>query len=218
MPADGSPSSPPPRRHGLTDASLRVLVLELGPLAELDTIAGLRARSRDPREMPGTGGEQRDAAAALDAASDRGTLAAARLAWVRLHQLGADHRATGLWIAEHAGAVRRGALVGVEEWALTYARLEGPRGMREADERAREQAMGAEVRLAAAKAAIRGGMTEPRARELESAKMAHDSAVARAPALRAELAAWGRDRLEALGEAWEATTGGADDTNTRTEG
>lgn len=205
MPADGSPSSPPPRKGGLTDNALRALVLELGPLAELDTIAGLRARSRDPREMPGTGGEQRDAAAALDAASDRGTLAAARLAWVRLHQLGADHRATGLWIAEHAGAVRRGALVGVEEWALTYARLEGPRGMREADERAREQAAGAEVRLAFAKAALRGGMTVPRALELESATQAHQSAVARAPVLRAELLAWGLVRLESFAVAWEAT-------------
>ena len=218
MPADGSPSSPPPRRHGLTDASLRVLVLELGPLAELDLVAGLKGRSRDPREFPGTGGEQRDAAAALDAASDKGVLTAARVAWVRLHRLPVAVIPTALWVAERAGAVRRGALVGVAEWAITYARLEGPPKLREADERAREQAMGAEVRLAAAKDAIRGGMTEPRARELESAKMAHDSAVARAPALRAELAAWGRDRLEALGEAWEATTGGADDTNTRTEG
>ena len=48
----------------LTDASLRALVVDLAPLARLDAVAGLRARSRDPREQPGTGGEQRDAVAA----------------------------------------------------------------------------------------------------------------------------------------------------------
>lgn len=202
--ADGNASTPPPRR-GLTDDALRRIVLALGPLAEVDTVGGLRARNRDPRAHPATGGEQRDAAAALDAASDRGLLTAARAAYARLMRLCADHRATGMWLAARAGAMSRGAVVSVAEWELTYARLEGPHCLREADARARDQASVAEVRYAAAKLALRRGMTDDRARELESARMAHESAVARAPALRAELAAWGRERLEAFADAWDAT-------------
>ncbi len=189
----------------LDDQTLRALVLALGPLAELDSIAGLRARSRDQREHPGTGGEQRDAAAALDAASERGALTAARSVWAHYCRLAPDTQATAYWLAQRAGAVRGGALVGVAEWAEVYARLDGPRALGERAERLAELASAADVRLRAAKRRVMSGRTEDGARELDDARSADGQLRQRVEAIRAELRAWGEQRFMALAAEWEAT-------------
>lgn len=199
--ADGTPSTAP----RLDDQTLRALVLAVAPLAELDSIAGLRARSRDQREHPGTGGEQRDAAAALDAASERGALTAARVTWHRYRLLTPNAQSTAYWLAQRAGAVRGGALVGVAEWAEVYARLDGPRTLGERAERLAELASAADVRLRAAKRKVMGGRTEDGARELDDARSAEEQLRQRVEAIRAELRAWGERRFVALAREWEAT-------------
>ena len=117
------PSTPPPPRP-LDDGALHELVVGLGPLSEVDSVAGLRARYRDPREHPATGGEQRDAAAALDLAHDRGHLEAHRVAHLRFERLPADVRPTALWVSQRSGAVRQGVPVRVDEWVDAYGALQ----------------------------------------------------------------------------------------------
>ena len=184
----------------LTDASLRALVVDLAPLARLDAVAGLRARSRDPREQPGTGGEQRDAAAALDAAHDRGDLSRAREAWSRFQQLPADHRDTALWIVERAEAVRLGAIVSAAEWAEIYGRLAGPERHRLGIVKERRDL--ALVRLKRAQVAAQRGVTAELAKEIDDARSAAEGAAVAYNACVARSTGWARARLEALLRAW----------------
>jgi len=198
--ADGSHDAPRP----LTDAALRRLALDLAPLGDLDGIGGLRARYRDPREQGGTGGEQRDAAAALDDASDAGRLTAARVAWVVYVHLDAEDRRTAWWIAQRGRAVRDGAIVGVDVWSLTYGALEGPGADRERLERLTVAAEGARLRAEGLKRAIRGGCSPELAREISDARALHAQATASLTDVTDRLRAWGRVRFEALTVAWDA--------------
>lgn len=189
----------------LDDFDLRRLVNALAPLAEIDSIAGLRGRSRDPREHAGTGGEQRDAAAALDAACDRGALKASRMAHQRYVLLPLAVQATARWVAERGGAVRDGAAVSVEEWVGVYARLEAPLELRERVERERLRASVAGVQLRAAKREARRGLTPDLARKIDAARKERTEAAATARAAREDLRAWATGGLEALAREWEAT-------------
>ena len=195
--ADGSTAP-----AGLTDAGLRRLALDLAPLAALDSIAGLVARSRDPRERPGTGGEQRDAAAALDAASDRGALTAARVAWERYVRLTPDVQRTAWWLAQRGGAVRDGAIVGVSAWALTYGSLEGHGADRERLERLTVSAEGARLRAESLKRSTRGGCSAELAREISDARALHTQASGALTDVTDRLRAWGLARFESLAVAW----------------
>lgn len=197
--ADGSTAP-----AGLTDAGLRRLALDLAPLAALDSIAGLVARYRDPRERPGTGGEQRDAAAALDDASERGQLTAARIAWVVYVHLDAEDRRTAWWIAQRGRAVRDGAIVGVSAWALTYGSLEGPGADRERLERLTVSAEGARLRAEGLKRSTRGGCSAELAREISDARALHTQASGALTDVTDRLRAWGLARFESLAVAWEA--------------
>ena len=201
--ADGSHSTPPPR---LSDSELRAMVLALSVLSEVDAIAGLRARSRDPREHPGTGGEQRDAAAALDAAHDRGALGAARVAWERYARLSPDAQRTAWWLAQRGGAVRAGALVGVVEWAEVYGRFEGPVATREAADRAEAAERGAGMRFQRLRQlAARVRIDAKGAAELDAARSQEEQARAARLAAVEVLRAWGLVRLEALASEWRST-------------
>lgn len=187
----------------LDDRILRDLVLALAPLAEIDSVAGLRGRSRDPREHPATGGEQRDAAAALDAAHDKGTLGAHRTAFRRFLLLPPDVQVTASWVAERGGAVREGALVGAREWSETYGRLEGPTLLRERLEKQEERERALSVYLAALKRlAGRVGLSEELARKIDDTASLQTQARCEAQVVRDTLAAWGRDRLEGLAGWW----------------
>jgi hypothetical protein len=196
--ADGSAPA------GLTDAALRRLALDLAPLGDLDGIGGLVARYRDPRERGGTGGEQRDAAAALDAASDAGRLTAARVAWAPYTRLDADLRRTAWWIAQRGRAVRDGAIVGVSAWALTYGTLEGPGADRERLDRLTVAAEGARLRMESLKRSTRGGCSPELAREISDARALHTQASGALTDVTDRLRAWGLARFEALAVAWEA--------------
>jgi hypothetical protein len=197
-PREGAPA-------GLTDAGLRRLALDLAPLAALDSIAGLVARYRDPRERPGTGGEQRDAAAALDAASDRGALTAARVAWERYVRLTPDVQRTAWWLAQRGGAVRDGAIVSVAEWATVYGRLEGPRSVAEAAERAAVLESTAGTRLRGLKhKAARGRLDAHGAAEIDGARLAEEQARVVRVAAQETLATWGLRRLTDLWVEWRS--------------
>ena len=200
---DRSHSTPPPR---LSDSELRAMVLALSVLSEVDAIAGLRARSRDPREHPGTGGEQRDAAAALDAAHDRGALGAARVAWERYARLSPDAQRTAWWLAQRGGAVRAGALVGVKEWAEVYGRFEGPVAPRETAERSAETERAAGTRYRGLRhLAARGRLGAKGAAELDTARSQEEQARAARLASVEVLRTWGITRFEALASGWRAT-------------
>lgn len=188
----------------LTDAGLRALARSLAPLGDVDAIGGLSARYRDPRELPGTGGEQRDAAAALDNAVERGQLAAARVAWNRYRCLDADLRRTAWWIAQRGRAVRDGAIVGVAEWAHTYGTLEGPGADRKRYERLRIAAEGARLRHEALKRSTVGGCSAELAREISDARAVHTQSVAALDEATGRLCAWGLVRFVGLAAAWDA--------------
>jgi hypothetical protein len=197
------PPVPARARRPLTDAGLRLLVAALAPLAEINSIAGLRARYRDPREKPGTGGEQRDAAAALDAASDRGQITAARVSFARYLHLSTDARMTAWWLAQRGGAVRSGATVGLAAWADVYGYLDGPRVLAECAERATVLASAAEAKLRGLKhRAATGRFSETLAREIDDACSAESQARSMRDASRKELRAWALGRFEALWDEW----------------
>lgn len=192
--ADGSTAP------GITDADLRTLVLALAPMAALDSIAGLRARYRDPRERPGTGGDQRDAAEALLEASDRGHLTAARAAYARFYRLDADLRATAWWLAQRGGAVRGGVVVDTAGWADTYGAREGPGHSRANDLEAR--AVAARARLKGLKHRARAGLTPTLAKEIDETRALSGRLDRELRAAQTALAAWGRERFAALWLAW----------------
>lgn len=198
---DGHAPTPPP----LTDAALRRAILELWPLADVDSVAGLKARYRDPREMPGTGGEQRDAAAALDAASECGRLDAHRVAHRRFGCLPPAHRATALWLAAWGGAVRKGALVTVAAVVAHFGETSGPLALREEARLARDAHRLASLRHAAAKRKTRGPMRPEDARAIDKARDAEASAQARHHRAAAALDGWARGALTAFLPAWGAT-------------
>lgn len=198
--ADGSTAP-----AGLTDANLRELVIGLAPLAAVDSIAGLVARYRDPRERGGTGGEQRDAAAALDAASDRGQLTSHRVAHERFGHLSLDAQRTALWIAQRGGAVRDGALVGVAEWAEVYGRLDGPLAARELAERSKELSRRAGARLRGLKhRAITRGLDAAGAAEIDAERSKEAQAAAAMRLAQETLHRWALGRFDALWEEWRA--------------
>lgn len=197
--ADGSTAP------GITDANLRALVVALAPLAAIDSIAGLVARYRDPRERPGTGGEQRDAAAALDAASDRGQLTAHRVARERFGQLSLDAQRTAKWIAERGGAVRDGAPVVVSKWAEVYGRLDGPLAERELAARSKEIARRANARLNGLKhIAVTRGLNAKGAEEIDAERAREAQATAALHLAEEALHRWALGRFEALWEEWRA--------------
>ncbi len=195
------PSTPPPPRP-LDDGALHELVVGLGPLSEVDSVAGLRARYRDPREHPATGGEQRDAAAALDLAHDRGQLEAHRVARLRFKRLPADVRPTALWVSQRSGAVRQGVPVRVDEWVDAYGLLEGPRAVAEAAERAKREAVKARSLVSGLKHSFRVRPTPDAAAQIDAANAAEAQACALRELAFAELRAWSRSRLDALWAAW----------------
>lgn len=207
---DGHASTPPPR-PALTDHAVRLAILALWPLAQVDTIAGLRARNRDPREMPGTGGEQRDAAAALDAAHDAGALDAHRAAHRRLRRLDASHHATARWLASWGGAVLKGAVVTAAAVVDHYGETEGPLSAREEAAAARDAHRLASTRHACAKRLAAGKVTRELAVAIDKARAAEMSAAARHRHAAAALDAWARARLTAFLLAWEATSDSNDD-------
>jgi hypothetical protein len=187
---------------------LRAMVEALAPLAELDAIAGLRGRSRDPREHPSSRGEQRDAAAALDAAHDRDALAAGRRAWERYARLPEEAQETARWVALIGAALPRGECPNVEAFAMLCGRLLGPVRLREREEetRARAAACALGVRVAQQRIA-REGATAEAALLLDAARSAavmmehaHDVA-------ESEMLAWGRARLERLARCWAEVAG-----------
>lgn len=204
---DGHAPTPPP----LTDAALRRAILELWPLADVDSVAGLKARYRDPREMPGTGGEQRDAAAALDAASECGRLDAHRVAHRRFGCLPPAHRATALWLAAWGGAVRKGALVTVAAVVAHFGETSGPLALREEARIARDAYRLASLRHAAAKRKTRGPMKREDALAIDKARDAEASAAARHHRAAAALDAWARAVLSEFLPAWEATNNDCND-------
>lgn len=200
---DGNASTPPCPL--LTDARLRWLVVTLGPLGEIDSTAGLRARSRDPREMPGTGGEQRDAAAALDAAHDRGELAAHRAVHRRVAALAPELQTTARWLGSWGGAVRRGAVVTVVALVAHYAETEAPLALREAWASARDAHNAAANRYAASKRAGARRLTNNVARTMNEARGRAEQAAGEERRAREALGAWSRGRLERFVTAWDAT-------------
>lgn len=206
---DGHASMPP--RPALTDAALRRVILELWPLAQVDTVAGLKGRSRDPREMPGTGGEQRDAAAALDAAHDWGVLDAHRVAHRRLGRLALALRPTALWLAAWGGAVLKGAVVTVSAVVAHYGETEGPLRLREEAAVARDAYRLASHRHACAKRKTRGPMRREDALAIDKARDAEASAAARHHRAAAGLDAWARGVLSEFLPAWEATNDDCND-------
>lgn len=149
---------------------------------------------------PHTSGEQRDAAAALDAAHDRGDLSRAREAWSRFQQLPADYRDTALWIVERAEAVRLGAIVSAAEWAEIYGRLAGPERHRLGVVKERRDL--ALVRLKRAQVAAQRGVTAELAKEIDDARSAAEGAAVAYNACVARSTGWARVRLEALLRAW----------------
>lgn len=189
----------------LTDERLRAMVEGLAPLAELDAIAGLRGRSRDPREHPSSRGEQRDAAAALDAAHDHHALAAGRRAWERYARLSAETQETARWVALMGAALPRGECPSVEAFSMLCGRLLGPARLREREEETRERAAACALSVRVAQQRIaREGVTAETALLLDSARsasalMGHAHGVAVA-----EVLAWGRGRLEGLARPWVA--------------
>ena len=192
----------------LTYERLRAMVEELAPLAELDAIAGLRGRSRDPREHPSSRGEQRDAAAALDAAHDHHALAAGRRAWARYSQLSVEAQQTARWVALVGAALPRGQCPTVEEFAMLCGRLHGPVRLREREEETRERAAACALSVRVAQQRIaREGATAETSFMLDAARSAaslmghaHDVAVA-------EVLVWGRRRLERLARQWAEVSG-----------
>lgn len=198
--AETTTQAPP----SLTDSALRALALALAPLGEIDAIGGLRARHRDPREMPGTGGEQRDAAAALDDASDRGQITAARLAWSRYRRLDADTRRVAWWVAQRGRVVRDGGIVGVAAWSLAYGALEGPGADRERYDRLVVAAEGARLRHESLQKSAMGGCSRDLAREISDAKALHTQSVAALDEVTGRLRAWGLERFVGLAVAWDA--------------
>lgn len=205
------PDGTPPSRPVLTDHNLRRAVVALGPLAEQDSVAGLRARYRDPREHPGTGGEQRDAAAALDDASDRGTLGAARDAYRRLGALTPQLQATGRWLASWGGAVRKGAIVNVETFVAHYAEHEAPLVLRERASAARDAHTFASIAFAFAKKKAAKRLTPESAKKIDAARTSAANAAARHRAAAEMLDAWARGRLTLFLFAWDAAEGEARD-------
>lgn len=205
MPDDDRSDPTRPDVPALDDAGLRRLARDLAPLGDVDALGGLRGRSRDPRERPGTGGEQRDAAAALDAAIDRGELRAQRVARRRYVQLPADERKTAWWVAQRGRAVQDGATVTVREWASTYGALEGPHDVAERAERLRVAAEGARLRLESLKVDARGGITADLARQIDNARALAIQAAGAYGAAQQALHAWGLVRLARLAVAWDAT-------------
>jgi hypothetical protein len=192
-----------PPGSSLTDEALRQIVVALAPLAEIDSIAGLRARYRDPSEHPGTGGDQRDAAAALDAASDAGRLAAARVAYARFLRLSPDAQRTAWWLALRGGAVRGGALVSVGEWAAVYGRLDGPRLVAERAERLAILSSAADTKLRGLKHATRHGLTAELAATIDKASTEEAQTRAAMISAQAGLRAWAMGRFESLWGEWE---------------
>ena len=196
-----SPSTEPNRE--LTYERLRAMVEELAPLAELDAIAGLRGRSRDPREHPSSRGEQRDAAAALDAAYDHHALAAGRRAWARYAQLSVEAQETARWVALVGAALPRGQCPTVEEFAMLCGRLHGPVRLREREEETRERAAACALSVRVAQQRVaREGVTAENALMLDAARsvsalMEHAKEVAEA-----EVSAWGRVRLATCSSEW----------------
>lgn len=197
------PSTPPPPRP-LDDDALVELVLALGPIAEVDSVAGLRARYRDPREHPATGGEQRDAALALDLAHDRGHLEAHRRAHARFMRLPLDVRATALWIAQRRGAVREGVPVRLDAWVDTYGTLEGPRALAEAFERATAEVQRAVALTRSLRHTFRVRPTPDHAAAIDAAGAAEAQARTLREIAATELRAWSRARFEALWSAWRS--------------
>lgn len=196
-----SPSTP--SAYELTYERLRAMVEALAPLAELDAIAGLRGRSRDPREHPSSRGEQRDSAAALDAARDHHALAAGRRAWERYARLSAETQETARWVALIGAALPRGECPSVEAFSMLCGRLLGPARLREREEETRERAAVCALSVRVAQQRIaRRGVTAETALLLDAARSAfalmghaHDVAVV-------EVHTWGRSRLEGLARLW----------------
>lgn len=200
--ADGTPST----ALRLDDQTLRALVIALGPLAECDSIGGLRGRSRDPREHPGTSGEQRDAAAALDAAHDRGALGEVRSVWERYVQLTPDAQATAHWLSQRWGAVREGALVEVAEWAIVYGRSEGPLMPRENAAKWGEVERHASDRFRTLRLlAARTRLDAQRAADLDDSRVREENARAIRQAAEETLRVWGTQRFVQCWSEWRAT-------------
>lgn len=195
-------------RDGLTYEGLRSMVEALAPLAELDAIAGLRGRSRDPREHPSSRGEQRDAAEALDAAHDHNALAAGRRAWARYSQLSVEAQETARWVALVGAALPRGQCPSVEEFSRLCGRLQGPVRLREREEETRERAAACALSVRVTQQRIaREGMTAEAALLLGAARSASGLMEHAKDVAAAEVLAWGRGRLERLAHQWAEVSG-----------
>lgn len=203
---DGSAPTPP---HAATDADLHAAMVVLSAAEKYAIIAGLKGRSRDPREKPGTGGEQRDAAQALDEAHDAGDLARGRDAHRRIARLPLAAQATAWWLAEWGGAWRKGAVVTRDGLIARAAQCEAPVDLRAAVDAAAAAAREAAGEHASASALFRSRATAKNAAALNRTRGRADGAAAKERAARFAVDEWARDwvnaRLTTFLPAWRAT-------------
>jgi len=206
---DGHAPTPPTTG---TDADLHAAMVVLSAAEKYAVIAGLKGRSRDPREQPGTGGEQRDAAAALDLAHDAGDLARGREAYRRICRLTFALQAVAWWLAEWGGAWRKGAVVTREGLVARAAQCEAPVDLRAAVDAAAAVAQKAARDHADASAVFRGRASAKNARALAATRTRADATAARERAARHAVDEWARayvdGRLAAFLPAWDAADGG----------
>ena len=196
VPETASPAPPPVERgQALTDHQLARLATAVAPLAAVNTAAGARSSFRDPREPVSRGAPQ--AETTLERLCDSGLMRLARDAWGTLQQLGAEDRATVLWVAERAGAA-----VDAGEWAFALGCAMGPADWRHRETRLGERRERLAQTLAVVVRHARRRLTAAGAQELDAARSESAQVVAEHDLVCAELRAWAEPRLRRAFEAW----------------